>query len=66
MNNRDENAENADNDDTAVTTELAAAITEFIRHGYEHADISQLKDTRSGAPADKLEWLPNSIRIETR
>lgn len=58
MNNRDENA---DNDDTAVTTELAAAITEFIRHGYEHADISQLEDTRSGAPLDKLEWYSHAI-----
>ena len=64
MNNRGENndnAENADNDDTAVTTELAAAITEFIRHGYEHADISQLEDTRSGAPLDKFEWYSHAI-----
>lgn len=64
MNNRGENndnAENADNDDTAVTTELAAAITEFIRHGYEHADISQLNVTRSGAPADKFEWYSHAI-----
>lgn len=52
MNNRGENDENGAN---AITTELGAAITEFIRHGYEHADISQLQDTRSGAPANKLE-----------
>ncbi|MDK4301929.1 TetR/AcrR family transcriptional regulator [Corynebacterium propinquum] len=64
MNNRGENNdndENADNDGHAVTTELAAAITEFIRHGYEHADISQLEDTRSGAPLDKLEWYSHAI-----
>ena len=64
MNKRGQNDDTIENDDTvekAVATELAAAITEFICHGYEHADISHLEDTRGGVPADKLELYSQAI-----